>query len=137
LPWVFFFDDLNDRSPEGIFEFCKDAVNHVVPAYDPIFGKHKNDQFTEEQKEWQQLLRRGRYAEFNLVDDRGSIFCLKTIGRIESILMSSPETASWLYDRHPDKTNPARLERNSSSSLKIRESGSSREQLKVEMSLHA
>jgi len=61
-----FFDDLNDRDPEEIFEFCKDAANHVVAAYGPIIEKHKNDPFTEEQKQWQQL-RRGRYVEFNLV----------------------------------------------------------------------
>jgi coproporphyrinogen III oxidase len=100
-----FFDDLNDRDPEEIFEFCKDAVNHVVPAYCPIIEKHKNDPFTEEQKQWQQL-RRGRYAEFNLVYDRGTIFGLKTDGRIESILMSLPETASWLYDHHPERGSP-------------------------------
>eukprot|EP00934_Nitzschia_sp_Nitz4_P005235 Nitzschia sp. Nitz4//scaffold48_size128905//21573//22815//NITZ4_003581-RA/size128905-augustus-gene-0.1-mRNA-1//1//CDS//3329552925//5225//frame0 len=100
-----FFDDLNDRSPEEIFEFCKDAANHVVPAYGPIIEKHKNDPFTPEQKQWQQL-RRGRYAEFNLVYDRGTIFGLKTGGRTESILMSLPETASWLYDHHPAPGSP-------------------------------
>ena len=57
---------MNDRDPEEIFEFCKDAANHVVAAYGPIIEKHKNDPFTEEQKQWQQL-RRGRYVEFNLV----------------------------------------------------------------------
>ncbi|GAX26527.1 coproporphyrinogen III oxidase [Fistulifera solaris] len=95
-----FFDDLNDRDPEEIFEFCKDAVNNVVAAYGPIIEKHKNDKFTNEQKRWQ-LLRRGRYAEFNLVYDRGTIFGLKTGGRTESILMSLPETARWEYDHHP------------------------------------
>jgi coproporphyrinogen III oxidase len=100
-----FFDDLNDRNPEEIFEFCKDAVNHVVPAYGPIIEKHKNDPYTEEQKQWQQL-RRGRYVEFNLVYDRGTIFGLKTNGRTESILMSLPETASWLYDHHPEPGSP-------------------------------
>jgi coproporphyrinogen III oxidase len=72
----------------------------VVPAYGPIVTKHKNDAFTPEQKNWQ-LLRRGRYTEFNLVYDRGTIFGLKTGGRIESILMSLPETARWDYDHHP------------------------------------
>ena len=100
-----FFDDLNDRDPEKIFEFCKDAVNHVVPAYGPIIEKHKDDPFTEEQKQWQQL-RRGRYVEFNLVYDRGTIFGLKTNGRTESILMSLPETASWLYDHQPSEGTP-------------------------------
>jgi coproporphyrinogen III oxidase len=100
-----FFDDLNDRDPNEIFEFCKDAVNHVVAAYGPIIEKHKNDSFTEEEKRWQQL-RRGRYAEFNLVYDRGTIFGLKTNGRTESILMSLPETARWEYDHHPEEGSP-------------------------------
>lgn len=95
-----FFDDQNDRDPQQIFEFCKDAVNHVVVAYGPIIEKHKNDAFTEEEKRWQ-LLRRGRYAEFNLIYDRGTIFGLKTGGRIESILMSLPETARWEYNHQP------------------------------------
>jgi|EP00349_Pseudokeronopsis_sp_Brazil_P003345 coproporphyrinogen III oxidase len=100
-----FFDDLNDRDPNEIFEFCKDSVNHVVAAYGPIIEKHKNDSFTEEEKRWQQL-RRGRYAEFNLVYDRGTIFGLKTNGRTESILMSLPETARWEYDHHPEEGSP-------------------------------
>jgi len=101
-----FYDDLNDREPEKLFKFAKDAVNHVVPAYGPIIEKHKNDDFTEEQKQWQQL-RRGRYVEFNLVNDRGTIFGLKTgIGRTESILMTLPETASWLYDHQPAPGSP-------------------------------
>ena len=100
-----FFDDLNDRDPQEIFEFCKDAANNVVAAYGPIIEKHKDDPFTEEQKEWQQI-RRGRYAEFNLVYDRGTIFGLKTNGRTESILMSLPETAKWLYDHHPAEGSP-------------------------------
>jgi len=100
-----FFDDQNDRDAQVIFEFCKDAANHVVPAYGPIIEKHKNDSFAEEEKRWQQL-RRGRYVEFNLVYDRGTIFGLKTSGRIESILMSLPETARWDYDHHPEEGSP-------------------------------
>ena len=96
-----FVDDLNDRDPKEIFEFCKDAVNNVVAAYAPIIEKHKNDEYTAEQKRWQ-LLRRGRYAEFNLVYDRGTTFGLKTGGRTESILMSLPETARWEYDHRPE-----------------------------------
>jgi coproporphyrinogen III oxidase len=100
-----FFDDLNDRDPDEIFEFCKDAANHVVAAYGPIIEKHKNDLYTEQEKRWQQL-RRGRYVEFNLVYDRGTIFGLKTNGRTESILMSLPETARWEYDHHPEPGSP-------------------------------
>ena len=95
-----FFDDLNDRDADKILAFSTDCLNSVVPAYVPIVAKHKNDQFTQQQKEWQ-LMRRGRYVEFNLVYDRGTIFGLKTGGRIESILMSLPETARWEYDHHP------------------------------------
>lgn len=68
-----------------------------MPAYVPIVAKHKDDPFTQQQKEWQ-LMRRGRYVEFNLVYDRGTIFGLKTGGRIESILMSLPEIARWEYN---------------------------------------
>ncbi len=89
-----FFDDLNEKAPEEIFKFCEDAANAVPEAYVPIIDKHKNDAFTQEQKDWQQI-RRGRYAEFNLVYDRGTIFGLKTGGRTESILMTIPLTARW------------------------------------------
>jgi len=92
-----FFDDLEDKNPEDIFKFSSDCAAHVTKAYLPIVAKHKDDPYTQKQKEWQ-LMRRGRYVEFNLVYDRGTIFGLKTGGRIESILMSLPETARWEYD---------------------------------------
>jgi hypothetical protein len=72
-------------------------LKSVIPSYKPIIDEHKNDPFTEEEKRWQQI-RRGRYVEFNLVYDRRTIFGLKTGGRIESILMSLPETARREYD---------------------------------------
>jgi coproporphyrinogen III oxidase len=100
-----FFDDQNDKDPEEHFAFSKDALNSVVEAYGPIITKHKNDPFTQEQKEWQ-LMRRGRYVEFNLVYDRGTVFGLKTGGRIESILMSLPETARWEYNHIPAAGSP-------------------------------
>lgn len=100
-----FFDDLNDRDPDEIFEFAKDALNNVINAYGPIIEKHKNDEFTQQEKEWQ-LVRRGRYVEFNLVYDRGTVFGLKTGGRIESILMSLPETARWEYNLIPKEGSP-------------------------------
>jgi len=92
-----FFDDQNDKDPETIFAFSKECLDSVVPAYVPLVAKHKDDDFTPKQKEWQQM-RRGRYVEFNLVYDRGTVFGLKTGGRIESILMSLPETARWEYN---------------------------------------
>jgi coproporphyrinogen III oxidase len=95
-----FYDDLNDRDPEMLLALARDGLAAVVPAYVPIIEKHKNDKFTPEEKEWQ-LLRRGRYTEFNLVYDRGTVFGLKTGGRIESILMSLPEYAKWEYDHLP------------------------------------
>jgi len=95
-----FFDDQNNKDPEEHFAFSKEALNSVVKAYGPIVEKHKNDEFTQKEKEWQ-LMRRGRYVEFNLVYDRGTVFGLKTGGRIESILMSLPETARWEYDHNP------------------------------------
>jgi len=97
-----FFDDLDDRDPDTIFDFVKDLSNNVVNAYGPIIEKHRNDEFTPQQKDWQQM-RRGRYVEFNLVYDRGTIFGLKTGGRTESILMSLPQTARWEYDHHPEE----------------------------------
>mmetsp|Transcript_29599 Transcript_29599/g.70522 ORF Transcript_29599/g.70522 Transcript_29599/m.70522 type:complete len:396 (-) Transcript_29599:258-1445(-) len=100
-----FFDDLNDRDPEEIFAFSKDCQNSVVDAYVPIVKRHMNDEYTETEKEWQQL-RRGRYVEFNLVYDRGTTFGLKTGGRIESILMSLPLTARWQYDYEPEAGTP-------------------------------
>ena len=95
-----FYDDLNDRDPELLLKFAQDNLKAVVPAYVPIVDKHKSDPFTIEEKKWQQQ-RRGRYVEFNLIYDRGTIFGLKTGGRTESILMSLPETARWDYNVQP------------------------------------
>ncbi len=100
-----FFDDLNDRDPDTIFAFSKDCLDALIPAYVPLVQKHKDDAFTQQQKEWQ-LMRRGRYVEFNLVYDRGTVFGLKTGGRIESILMSLPETARWEYSHEPAEGSP-------------------------------
>jgi len=84
----------------------------LVQVWDPEsctvlfrFAKHQADEFTQQQKEWQQM-RRGRYVEFNLVYDRGTVFGLKTGGRIESILMSLPETARWEYSHSPAPGSP-------------------------------
>lgn len=100
-----FFDDLNDKDPNQILPFSTEAVNNVVEAYVPIVKRRKDLPYTPEQRQWQQL-RRGRYVEFNLVYDRGTIFGLKTGGRIESVLMSLPLTASWEYDQKPAPGSP-------------------------------
>ena len=95
-----FFDDLHDRAPEDLLAFVTDCATAFLPAYLPILEKRRGLPFEAHHKEWQQL-RRGRYAEFNLVYDRGTLFGLKTQGRIESILMSLPLTARWEYDHAP------------------------------------
>ena len=100
-----FFDDQSDRDPDTIFEFSKECLNNVVNAYGPMNKKHKDNPFTQEQKEWQ-LMRRGCYVEFNLSHDRGIVFGLKTGGRIESTLMSLPRTAWWEYNHQIKKGSP-------------------------------
>jgi len=92
-----FSDDMNDRKPEELLAFYTDCVNSVKESYIPIVEKHKDDEFTPEQKQWQGI-RRGRYAEFNLIYDRGTIFGLKQALNTERILMSLPLEARWEYD---------------------------------------
>lgn len=96
-----FFDDLNAGDQEDIFKFSTDCTKNVIGAYKPLVEKRMNESFTEKQREWQQI-RRGRYAEYNLVYDRGTVFGLKTGGRIESILMSLPLTCRYEYDQKPE-----------------------------------
>ena len=91
-----FFDDLNGGSKEECYSFVADAASCFLDSYLPILDKRKDMEFSEENKEWQQI-RRGRYVEFNLVYDRGTTFGLTTNGRIESILMSLPLTSRWEY----------------------------------------
>ncbi|GEQ67168.1 hypothetical protein JCM33374_g831 [Metschnikowia sp. JCM 33374] len=97
-----FFDDFDEKDPNEILHIVESCFDAFIPAYIPLVEKHKDDAFTPEQKNWQQI-RRGRYVEFNLVLDRGTQFGLQTPGsRVESILMSLPATASWVYDHHPE-----------------------------------
>ncbi|KAK9824031.1 hypothetical protein WJX72_007126 [[Myrmecia] bisecta] len=91
-----FFDNLRDQPREDLLHFSADALEAVCEAYLPIIEWHKDDPYTETQKEWQQL-RRGRYVEYNLIYDRGTTFGLKTGGRTESILMSLPLTCRFEY----------------------------------------
>ena len=95
-----FFDNLKDKPADEILAFSTDCAGSFVPSYLPLVERRKDMDFTEEQKDWQQL-RRGRYVEFNLVYDRGTVFGLRTAGRIESILMSLPLTARWEYCNEP------------------------------------
>lgn len=97
-----FFDDVDTPDQESVFSFVKECANAVLPCYLPIINKHKNDGYGYHEREWQ-LLRRGRYVEFNLVYDRGTKFGLLTPNaRIESILMSLPKTARWQYMHEPE-----------------------------------
>ena len=95
-----FFDDLNDWGYERSFAFMQSVGDHYIKAYRPIVAKRKAEAYTEAQREFQ-LYRRGRYVEFNLVFDRGTLFGLQTGGRTESILMSLPSLVSWKYNWQP------------------------------------
>jgi coproporphyrinogen III oxidase len=102
-----FFDQLsgNERELGKIFAFVQDIGHTFLPSYVPIVEKHRNDPYTEAEQRWQ-LLRHGRYVEFNLVYDKGTVFGLETQGRIESILMSLPTLARWEYDMQPKAGSP-------------------------------
>ena len=93
-----FFDDLNEPNFELSFAQMQSVGDHFVPAYVPILEKRKDLDFSAEQRDWQ-LYRRGRYVEFNLVFDRGTLFGLQSGGRTESILMSLPPLVKWEYQR--------------------------------------
>jgi coproporphyrinogen III oxidase len=95
-----FFDYLKPTPPINLdqrYSFVTDVADNFLNAYLPILNRRKDLPFTEDQKEWQEI-RRGRYVEFNLVHDKGTLFGLKTNGRIESILMSLPPKVQWRYD---------------------------------------
>jgi coproporphyrinogen III oxidase len=102
-----FFDDLNSQQESNevdfdhSFSFMQSVGDHFVPAYTPILERRKDTQYSEEQRDWQ-LYRRGRYVEFNLVFDRGTLFGLQSGGRTESILMSMPPLVKWEYMRQID-----------------------------------
>jgi len=96
-----FFDDVNELGFEKSFEFLQSVGDSFLPAYRPIVLNRKNHRHGERQREFQ-LYRRGRYVEFNLMYDRGTIFGLQSGGRTESILMSLPPRVRWAYDWQPD-----------------------------------
>ena len=99
-----FFDYLKENkqfSMNDRLNFAISSSNSFLDAYLPIVKKHEKENYSEEQKVWQEI-RRGRYVEFNLLHDRGTHFGIKTNGRTESILMSLPSTVRWEYNHHPE-----------------------------------
>lgn len=96
-----FFDDLNEWGFDTTFAFMRSVGDSYINAYRPIVSKRKGLAFTETQRDFQ-LYRRGRYVEFNLVYDRGTLFGLQSGGRTESILMSLPPLVKWRYAWQPE-----------------------------------
>ena len=88
-------------SMQNWFDFVTEIGNSFTASYVPILDRRKDLRYTDAQRKWQEI-RRGRYVEFNLVHDKGTLFGLKTNGRIESILMSLPPHVQWVYDHHPE-----------------------------------
>ena len=97
-----FFDDFNEMEFDKTFEFVQSMANSYIKAYGPIVEKRKDHEYGERERAFQEY-RRGRYVEFNLVYDRGTVFGLQSgVGRIESILMSLPPVVQWVYDWKPE-----------------------------------
>ena len=96
-----FFDDLNEWGFERSFAFMRSVGDHYIQAYLPIVQKRKDTPYGQQERDFQ-LYRRGRYVEFNLVYDRGTLFGLQTGGRTESVLMSMPPEARWRYNWQPE-----------------------------------
>jgi coproporphyrinogen III oxidase len=100
-----FFDDLADRDFEHCFALMRSVGEHFLPAYMPILQRRRESTYGERERAFQ-AYRRGRYVEFNLVYDRGTLFGLQSGGRTESILMSMPPRAEWRYDWKPEPGSP-------------------------------
>ncbi|OFZ95608.1 MAG: coproporphyrinogen III oxidase [Betaproteobacteria bacterium RBG_19FT_COMBO_58_11] len=100
-----FFDDFSEGGFETAFNLVESVGDHFLPAYVPILEKRLDDPYGERERDFQ-AYRRGRYVEFNLVYDRGTIFGLQSGGRTESILMSLPPIVKWRYDWHPEPGSP-------------------------------
>jgi coproporphyrinogen III oxidase len=104
-----FFDDLNEWGFDSCFAFMRAVGDAYLDAYLPIVERRKETAFGDRERQFQ-LYRRGRYVEFNLVYDRGTLFGLQSDGRTEAILMSLPPLVRWEYDYHPEPGTPeARL----------------------------
>ena len=100
-----FFDDLNEPDFAKAFELTRSVGDRFLPAYLPIVRKRKDREYGERERQFQ-LYRRGRYVEFNLIYDRGTLFGLQSGGRTESILMSLPPQVRWEYNWHPAAGSP-------------------------------
>ena len=100
-----FYDDLNEWGYEPCFKFMQSVGDHFLKAYLPIVIKRMDIPFNERERDFQ-LYRRGRYVEFNLIHDRGTLFGLQSGGRTESILMSLPPLVRWEYNWQPSKGTP-------------------------------
>ncbi|WP_299809758.1 oxygen-dependent coproporphyrinogen oxidase [uncultured Shewanella sp.] len=100
-----FFDDLNKQGFDQSFAFMQAVANGFLTAYAPIVERRKETEYSEHERQFQ-LYRRGRYVEFNLVYDRGTLFGLQTGGRTESILMSMPPLVRWEYAYTPEAGSP-------------------------------
>ena len=100
-----FFDDLNEAGFEKSFALTQALGDQFLPAYLPIVAARQSHEFGERQRDFQ-LYRRGRYVEFNLIYDRGTLFGLQSGGRTESILMSLPPRVRWEYDWKPAPGSP-------------------------------
>jgi coproporphyrinogen III oxidase len=100
-----FFDDFTAGGFEQAFAFMRSVGDHFIPAYQPIITRRKGTTYTDRERQFQ-LYRRGRYVEFNLVQDRGTHFGLQSKGRTESILMSLPPLVRWDYDWQPEAGSP-------------------------------
>jgi coproporphyrinogen III oxidase len=104
-----FYDDLSEGGFEHCFAITRSVGDHFLPAYEPILLRRKDQAYSEHERDFQ-AYRRGRYVEFNLVYDRGTLFGLQSNGRTEAILMSLPPLVKWRYDWHPEPGSPeARL----------------------------
>lgn len=100
-----FYDDLNQWDADTCFAFMRAVGNGYIEAYQPLVARRKHTPYGEREREFQ-LYRRGRYVEFNLVYDRGTLFGLQSGGRTESILASLPNLVSWRYDWKPEPGTP-------------------------------
>lgn len=100
-----FYDDLNEWDFETCFAFMQSVGDHFIEGYQPILAKRKHHSFGEREKDFQHY-RRGRYVEYNLLYDRGTLFGIQSGGRTESILMSLPPQVTWKYNWQPEPGSP-------------------------------